>query len=179
MDNRERPTYPQAVRDIQTFLYTISQVDPLIPRVNPDGIYGPETADSVRIFQETYLGFGDGKVDFATWQALVAHYRTARTALREPERIAPFTAFLKDGRLVLGDRSDVVMMVRIMLASLGQEYAEAEGLPITDLFDAKLEEVILSFQYVNGLEPDGIVDRNTWDRLAIAYNKSLRIESSK
>lgn len=176
MENHERPTYRQAVRDIQTFLYTISQVDPLIPRVNPDGIYGPETADSVRIFQETYLGFGDGKVDFTTWQALVAHYRTALTSLREPERIAPFTTFLKDGRLVLGDRSDVVMMVRIMLASIGLAYADAEALPITDLFDAKMEEAILSFQYVNGLEPDGVIDRNTWDRLAMAYNKSLRIE---
>jgi len=176
MDNHERPTYRQAVRDIQTFLYTISQVDPLIPRVNPDGIYGPETADSVRVFQETYLGFGDGRVDFATWQALVAHYRDARTALREPERIAPFTAFLKDGRLLLGDRSDIVMMVRIMLATIGLDYACAEGLPITDLFDDAMEEAILSFQFANGREPDGIIDRSTWDRRAMAYNKSLRIE---
>lgn len=176
MENYERPTYRQAVRDIQTFLYTISQVDSLIPRVNPDGIYGPETANSVRIFQETYLGFGDGRVDFATWQALVTHYRSAQAALREPERIAPFTAFLKDDRLVLGDRSDIVMIVRIMLASIGLEYTDAEGLPITDLFDAKMEEAILSFQYVNGLEPDGVIDHTTWDRLAMAYNKSLRIE---
>lgn len=176
MDNQERPTYRQAVRDIQTFLYTISQTDPLVPRVNPDGIYGPETAEAVRIFQETYLGFGDGRVDFATWQALVSHYRTARTALQEPERIALFTAFQKDGHLLLGDRSDIVMMVRIMLATIGLDYACAEGLPITDLFDDAMEEAVLSFQYANGLEPDGIIDRNTWDRLAIAYNKSLRIE---
>jgi peptidoglycan hydrolase-like protein with peptidoglycan-binding domain len=176
MDNQERPTYRQAVRDIQTFLYTISQTDPLVPRVNPDGIYGPETAEAVRVFQETYLGFGDGRVDFTTWQALVAHYRTAQTALQEPERIAPFTVFLKNGRLILGDRSDIVRMVRIMLATIGLDYACAEGLPITDLFDDAMEQAILSFQYANGLEPDGIIDRNTWDRLAIAYNKSLRIE---
>ena len=176
MENYERPTYRQAVRDIQTFLYTISQIDPLVPRVNPDGIYGPETAEAVRVFQETYLGFGDGRVDFATWQALVAHYRTAQTALREPERIAPFTVFLKGGRLILGDRSDIIMIVRIMLANIGLDHATSEGIPITDLFDDAMEEAILSFQYTNGLEPDGIIDRNTWDRLAIAYNKSLRIE---
>jgi len=39
-----------------------------------------------------------------------------------------------------------------------------------------MEEAILSFQFANGLEPDGIIDRSTWDRLAMAYNKSLRIE---
>ncbi|MBQ4065250.1 MAG: hypothetical protein IJD10_04055 [Clostridia bacterium] len=43
MENYERPTYPQSVRAVQTYLYTISQVDPQVPRVNPDGIYGPET----------------------------------------------------------------------------------------------------------------------------------------
>ncbi len=176
MNNKERPTYRQAVRDIQTFLYTISQTDPLIPRVNPDGIYGPETAEAVSIFQKTYLGFGNGRVDFTTWQALVSHYREARTALQEPTRIAPFTAHLKNASLVLGDRSDLVMIIRIMLSTISLDYAEAENLPITDLFDAPMEQAILSFQYAQGLEPDGIIDRNTWDRLAMAYNKAIRIE---
>ncbi len=175
MENYERPTYRQSVRAVQTYLYTISQVDPQVPRVNPDGIYGPETADAVRVFQETYVGFGDGKVDFATWQALVAHYLDAEKALSEPERISPFTAHLKDGVLTNGDRSDLVMMVRIMLAAMSVDYAPSEDLPITDLFDTPMEEAVRSFQYVNGLDPSGILDRPTWDRMAIAYNKALRV----
>lgn len=176
MDNHERPTYRQAVRDIQTFLYTISQIDPLIPRVNPDGIYGPKTADAVQTFQETYIGFGDGKVDFTTWQTLVAHYRVARTALQEPERISPFTLPLKDGCLVNGDRSDLVMIVRIMLASLGLVYREAEELPITDQFDTLMEDAVRAFQFANDLTVNGKIDRPTWDRLAMTYNQSLRLE---
>ncbi len=176
MENYERPTYPQSVRAVQTYLYTISQVDPQVPRVNPDGIYGPETADAVRVFQETYVGFGDGKVDLATWQALVTHYREAERALSEPQRIAPFTARLKDGVLRCGDRSDLVMMVRIMLATMGVDYALSEDLPITDLYDTPMEEAVRSFQYVNGLDPSGILDRSTWDRMALAYNKSVKID---
>jgi peptidoglycan hydrolase-like protein with peptidoglycan-binding domain len=176
MENYERPTYRPAVRAVQTYLYTISQVDPQIPRVNPDGIYGPETANAVRVFQEAYLGFGDGKVDYSTWQALVAHYREAEVSLSEPNRIAPFTAPLKDGVLRYGDRSDLVMMVRIMLATIGIEYTLSEALPITDLFDESMEEAVRSFQYIHGLTASGILDRSTWDRMALAYNKSVKIQ---
>lgn len=175
MENYERPSYRPSVRAVQTYLYTISQVDPQVPRVNPDGIYGPETADAVRVFQETYLGFGDGKVDFATWQALVAHYREAEQTLSEPNRIAPFTAVLKDGVLREGDRSDLVMITRIMLAAMSVEYALAEELPITDRFDAPMAEALRSFQYLNGLAVNGALDRPTWDRLALAYNKSVKV----
>ena len=67
------------------------------------------------------------------------------------------------------------MMVRIMLATMGVDYAPSENLPITDLFDAPMEEAVRSFQYVNGLEVSGILDRPTWDRMALAYNKSVKI----
>ena len=177
MENYERPTYRPSVRAVQTYLYTISQVDPKVPRINPDGVYGSETANAVRIFQETYVGFGDGKVDYATWQALVTHYREAETVLSEPNRIAPFTERLKDGVLRRGDRSDLVTIVRIMMATMGLDYAASEGLLITDLFDAPMEEAVRSFQYANGLAVNGLLDRPTWDRMALAYNKALRAES--
>ncbi len=176
MPQTMRPTYRQAVRDIQTFLYILSQTDSRVPRVNPDGIYGPETATAVTAFQEAYLGFGDGRVDFATWQALVAHSRRAKEALGEPQRIAPFTAPLKEGRLIRGDRSDLVRMASLMLATLSLDHREAEEVTESDLFDDAMEEAVRAFQLVWGLDPTGEIDRLTWDRLALSYNKTVRLD---
>jgi hypothetical protein len=47
------------------------------------------------------------------------------------------------------------------------------GIKITLIVVALLCVVMLAYSAVDAL---GIIDRNTWDRLAIAYNKSLRIE---
>ena len=39
-EKTDRPGYRASVRRIQTVLYNLSQTDPEVKRVNPDGIYG-------------------------------------------------------------------------------------------------------------------------------------------
>jgi peptidoglycan hydrolase-like protein with peptidoglycan-binding domain len=57
----------EPVRTTQTFLNRISQNYPLIPKVAVDGIYGPATANSVRVFQSIFNLPQTGEVDYATW----------------------------------------------------------------------------------------------------------------
>ncbi|MBE6637040.1 MAG: peptidoglycan-binding protein [Ruminococcaceae bacterium] len=173
MNHRESPSYRQAVRAIQTYLYTVAQFDSDIPRVNPDGIYGPTTADSVAAFQRKYLGRADGRVDYATWQALLTQYRKDAAHLRKPNPILPFLGPLKDRKISLGDRSDLVLLIRYLLESLSLDYRSEEPLLLSDRFDAALADRIKVFQIAQGLPPDGEVDRDTWDRLALAFNQSI------
>ncbi len=56
-----------AVRDIQTYLNRISQNYPLIPKLAVDGVYGPATENSVKVFQQVFGLPQTGKVDYATW----------------------------------------------------------------------------------------------------------------
>ncbi|MGI6167512.1 MAG: peptidoglycan-binding protein [Eubacteriales bacterium] len=55
------------VRIIQTQLNTISNSYPMIPKIRVDGIYGPQTEQAVRIFQQIFRLPETGVVDFATW----------------------------------------------------------------------------------------------------------------
>ena len=55
------------VRQIQEQLNTIAEAYPAVPVVTADGIYGPETQNSVRIFQK-------GIVDYPTWYKIQEIY---------------------------------------------------------------------------------------------------------
>lgn len=62
------------VRQIQRQLNIISNGYPLIPKVTADGIYGPKTAEAVRIFQSIFNLPETGVVDFATWYKISEIY---------------------------------------------------------------------------------------------------------
>ena len=57
----------QKVTQLQEQLDAIAAVYSAIPRVRPDGIYGPATAASVKEFQSIFGLPQTGAVDFATW----------------------------------------------------------------------------------------------------------------
>ena len=59
------------IEELQTYLHRISYEDPKIPRVIPDGIYGPDTTAAVRAFQ-TARGLSiDGLAGPETFRALL------------------------------------------------------------------------------------------------------------
>lgn len=62
------------VRQLQRQLNRIAQDYPAIPTINADGIYGPRTAESVRIFQRIFGLPQTGVTDFATWYAVSRIY---------------------------------------------------------------------------------------------------------
>lgn len=176
MDNSNRPHNRASIRRIQSALTSISRVDRDIPRVNPDGIYGEQTSDAVYVFQQKYLGKGDGRVDFPTWQELLRVSKEADSELSEASSIHPFAERLKDGRLVLGDRSPLVTMIKLMMKSIGITYPFMESIEVSELFDDALYRAVTEFQLIHGLKINGEIDKATWDRLALAYDRSLYIE---
>lgn len=57
----------QKVQQVQEQLDAVATVYSAIPRVTPDGIYGPATASAVREFQSIFGLPQTGVIDFATW----------------------------------------------------------------------------------------------------------------
>lgn len=55
------------VRQIQEQLNVIAGTYPAIPRLQADGVYGPATAETVRVFQSVFGLPQTGTVDFRTW----------------------------------------------------------------------------------------------------------------
>ena len=62
------------VLQIQQQLNRIAQNYPAIPRITADGIYGPRTADAVRVFQRVFNLTQSGIVDYPTWYKISEVY---------------------------------------------------------------------------------------------------------
>ena len=70
------------VRQLQEQLDAIATVYTAIPRVTPDGIYGPRTAAAVQEFQSIFGLPQTGVVDFATWYR-ISHIYVGITRMAE------------------------------------------------------------------------------------------------
>lgn len=62
------------VRMIQNQLNVISNGYPLIPKITADGVYGQNTANSVKIFQQIFRLPETGVVDYPTWYKISQIY---------------------------------------------------------------------------------------------------------
>ena len=62
------------MRTIQEQLNRISENYPAIPKVAVDGIYGPATEESVRVFQRVFKLPQTGVVDYRTWYKISEIY---------------------------------------------------------------------------------------------------------
>lgn len=62
------------VRQMQEQLSVISGAYPAIPKITPDGIYGPATANAVRVFQSVFGLPQTGIVDYPTWYKISEIY---------------------------------------------------------------------------------------------------------
>ena len=72
----------QRQAELQEQLDAIATVYTAIPRVAPDGFYGPNTAASVREFQSVFGLPQTGVVDFPTWYK-ISHIYVAVTRIAE------------------------------------------------------------------------------------------------
>lgn len=64
----------EKVRQMQNFLNVISNNYPLVPKIAVDGVFGPKTANTVKVFQEIFNLPPTGIVDYPTWYKISEIY---------------------------------------------------------------------------------------------------------
>lgn len=64
----------EKVRQMQEQLNVVAEAYPLIPKIAVDGIYGPATAEAVRVFQSVFGLPQTGVVDYRTWYKISEIY---------------------------------------------------------------------------------------------------------
>ncbi len=72
----------QKVQQIQEQLNTVADVYSAIPQITADGLYGPATAEAVRVFQSVFGLPQTGVVDFRTWYR-ISHIYVGVTGIAE------------------------------------------------------------------------------------------------
>ena len=133
------------VVDIQTRLAALGY---FLGREGADGVFGPNTENAIRAFQQVRLLNADGVVEANSWTELVeAGYKPGDRLLylREPNM-----------------RGDDVLSVQRRLDELGFDCGPVDG-----IFSPALEVAVTEFQRNAGLNVDGIVGETTLDRLRL------------
>lgn len=161
-----------AVLQVQQRLARISGNYPGIPRIpSADGVFGAETTDAVRRFQQVFGLNDDGLVGKATWYRIAYIYTSVkRLAELEGEgiRINELSQQFPD-LLRPGDEGDYVLVLQYYLDVVSQFYQTVPPIEQTGVYDDATRQAVIAFQQTYGLPADGIVGRNTWNELQRAY----------
>ena len=173
----ERGSYGQSVRTIQQQLNRIHENYPGIPVISPvSSAYDRNTEDAVREFQRVFNLEADGIVGKATWYKI----KEIWTGVKQLSELASEGLTLTEVEpafpevLQYGDEGVAVSTVQSYLAFLGYFLPELPQLDITGRFDDDTRDAVYAFQNAYGLNVDGVVGRDTWNRLLNVYDQLLR-----
>ena len=181
------PSYPgiplrlgsssEEVRTIQRQLNRIGDNYPAIPYIpQTNGIFDLTTEAAVRKFQEIFNLTVDGVVGKATWYKIKSIYTGVKQlgelqseglTLEETDRI--FSRILREG-----DSGDQVRVIQYYLDVIGYFDPAVPVVPIDGVFGPETRQAVIDFQTSQGLTPDGIVGRNTWNRMTAVYDDITR-----
>ena len=157
----------KVIFEIQDYLRNISGSVNRIPTVVSDGIFGDETTEAVRIFQQIYEIEADGKVNLETWNKLIEVNRLTTEKLAQPFRIAPIEE--NDLPLKKGDSGVFVTHLKLMLSFLGENFSNFTKENDSDIFDELTENQVKKWQRVISHPQSGQADKTTWNTLAALY----------
>lgn len=155
--------------DVETIQFWLSELSEFtsIPDLAVDGIFGAGTEASVRAFQRLYGLTVDGIVGQATWDAIYREYSSLESDLSpEPGGDAgtyPGTA------LTVGSRGDAVRRAQFWLRIISRSNSSIPTITADGIFGAATERAVRAFQQFYGLTVDGIIGRNTWNKLYEVY----------
>ncbi len=160
------------VRTIQVQLNRISKDYPLIPKISvTDGVFGIETEDAVRAFQQTFNLTQDGIIGKATWYKIKYLY-VAVTSLAELDSegisISELSQqFISDIRP--GNTGDPVRVLQYYLSYIAIYNNNIPRLTQDGIYGTATEDAVRAFQSAYGLPITGIVNRATWNKISEVY----------
>lgn len=176
------PTYPgleqregmsgNDVKTIQIQLNRISRNYPAIPKISQtDGIFGADTREAVKKFQEVFNIQPTGVVNEATWYKIAYIYTSVKRLAELNSEGVTFEEAERQfaNELKIGSQGFFVREIQYYLAVVGAYYDAVLPVEITGYFGEDTERSVKSFQQVFGLPQTGIIDRQTWNNLYRAY----------
>ncbi len=169
----EGETRPR-VQLLQYFLNVMSTFYNTIPYVEMSGYYGPETRKSIMEFQRTMKLPVTGIVDQNTWNVLYDSVLGVITTIPPTATVLPLIRYpdiiYKRG---MGTEQPGVFFIQEMLAYISSKIPSITYVPynlIDGVFGPITESAVFTFQQYFGLEPNGIVDEATWNKMLEVYS---------
>lgn len=175
----------QPIRSLQTMLRVISEDDPHLPIVIPDGIYGPETVTAVTAFQIREELPQTGITDQQTWDRIVLAYEPALIRVAKAE---PIEIIMDAGEVYrIGDENPYIYLLQSMLTQLSKQAPSIPAPEHSGVFDQTTAAALTAFQFLSAIPQTGELDKITWKHLVhqftlsahhIAANKKRRANNT-
>lgn len=157
----------QPIRSLQTMLRVLAENNEEYKALIPDGIYGPDTMEAVRVFQRKNNLPVTGVTDQETWDAVAAEYALALVEVVKPQTLS---VLLNPCQCICyGERNSAVTLAQVILAVLAENYHCLEAPEVTGVLDLATREALSVFQQISGLPITGNLDRHTWKHLALQF----------
>ena len=164
------------VKIIQTELNRISRNYPAIPKIaEENGIFGVDTENAVRKFQEIFYLQNNGTVDKSTWYKIKRYYVGVKglselmsEGVTLEEVSIPFTKTLKPG-----SSGSEVSILQYYLSVIAYFNPNLNFALINAYYGEQTERAVREFQQYYGLPVTGEVDVFTWDTITRIYLQIL------
>lgn len=163
----------EGVRVIQLQLNRIAQNYPLIPNIaRADGVFGQDTENAVKTFQQIFNITPDGVVGKATWYRIKrVYFAVKRISELFSEGITVTQAQRQfPSSLEIGDEGVPVRILQFYLRILSNFIPTMPFVADDGVFGQSTRDAVIAFQTYAGLTSDGVVGRTTWNALINAYD---------
>ncbi|MGD9569023.1 MAG: peptidoglycan-binding protein [Sedimentibacter sp.] len=160
-DIRPRVSLLQYLLNLMSLYYSS------VPETAITGIFDDQTRLAVIEYQKTMNLEPTGIVDQETWKSL---YNNGVGILRslQPQAIyLPYFRYARD--YGPGDQGPGVFIIQEMLQYISLVIPEIPYVEITEIFDDATKNSVIAFQNQFNLEPTGIVNEETWNKLTEIY----------
>ena len=155
------------IESLQMMLRNIAGEIDDVATVVPDGIFGPQTLESVQSFQQKYGLEPTGVVDFDTWNKIVDVSQAIDDATN-PGR--PVLAFDESNDEILPGQSPIELyVIQAMMKALSREIDDLVDLEVTGTHDIPSVNAVKKIQISMGLEDDGIITIEFYNNLSQLY----------
>ena len=169
-------TVGEDVRTIQRQLNRIRRNYPSIPNIpQTNGVFEATTRAAVRQFQSIFNLAVDGIVGRATWFKIKRIYNAVikvSELYSEGITISDIDRIYSTS-LRRGSRGNEVKLIQYYLNFLSFFNNRLPSIDADGIFGPATENAVKAFQSEYGLTADGIVGRDTWNRLQDAYFSTL------
>lgn len=157
----------EVIRALQAMLRSIQIARGETVTVPTDGIYGTATRTAVESIQRENELPVTGEVDRTTYDRVYSLALDADLARSKP---LPLYAFPNGRILRVGEVSDLVVMVQIILNTLTVGYDDFTLFALNGHYTEETAVAVRRFQMRNGLSPSGDIDKATWNALVRNYD---------
>lgn len=159
----------ESVRAVQYYLSLIGYYNPNLNTVAIDGVFGNETVNAVKVFQQNFSLNPTGVVDRETWNKLSQVYRNIVDNLPEGyegQRAEVYPGYV----LTLGTRGEAVTLLQTYLNRIAENTPQIPTLTVDGIYGVATANAVRIFQSLYGISPSGSVGPTTWQNIASSYD---------